>query len=186
LQPLQCVRLSDSFVSGFQSSPWITKSPLLTTRLCVVRVAVVSSIAPAYWIRWMLVSENYDESQIHLARMAPARYYQQPHAFGFTAAPTRFGDVNFTLQQTAKGGLHGTMSLRRRQGVVAGSVPVPVVTVRLSSGVVGKPFSCVQIHGGAGSGPKLLAWHPANETAWVALGQVTEGGTGVFELSAPC
>ena len=36
-------------------------------------LCMVSSVAPAYWIRWMLVSESADEDIAYLARGAPRR-----------------------------------------------------------------------------------------------------------------
>ena len=59
-------------------------------------------MASAYWIRWMLVSENYDEDIIYLARMAPTRWFRGSEAFGITEAPTRFGRVDFTMCKTTE------------------------------------------------------------------------------------
>ena len=123
----------------------------------------------------MLVSENYDEDIIYLARMAPTRWFRGSEAFGITEAPTRFGRVNFTMSKTTTGqaGLAGNASLRLRPGMTS-----PTIALRLSSGVAGQAFKCVRVDGGG----KLLAWHAQNETAWVA------GAAFGFSahLAAPC
>ena len=141
---------------------------------CPLLSAVVSSVAPAFWIRWMFVSEDLDQDFVYLARVAPTRWYQQRESFGITEAPTRFGQVNFTIQPQLgdRDALEASVSLRPRAGV-----PRPTIAVRLSSGVAGRPFPCVSV---TGAGAKLVAWHPTNETVWVR-------STGEdFQLSAPC
>ena len=95
----------------------------------------------------MLVSENYDEDIIYLARMAPTRWFRGSEAFGITEAPTRFGRVNFTMSKTTAGqaGLAGNASLRLRPGMAS-----PTIALRLSSGVTGQAFKCVRVDGARG------------------------------------
>ena len=57
-------------------------------------LCMVSGIASAYWVRWMLVTDDPDEDLVHIARGAPRRWYgQSAEPFGITNAPTRFGKV---------------------------------------------------------------------------------------------
>ena len=143
-------------------------------------LCMVSSIASAYWIRWMLLSENADEDILYLARGAPRRWYQQPQAFGIVAGPTRFGRVNYTItprhQNTTRtavdttGGLSGTVSLQLRAGA-----PVPLVAIHLRAADGAQPLSGkVSITGGGAAGTTgtaVVAWHAGNETAVIRLGR---------------
>lgn len=119
-----------------------------------------------------MASDNYDESILYLARMAPTRYYTSSEHWGISNAPTRFGRVNFTAwSDNANGRGHSfqaNVSLRLRS-----SVPIPTVAMRLSSGITGQLFHCVRVQGDGW----LAAWHQQNETAWVAL-----NGSNLFEL----
>jgi hypothetical protein len=156
-------------------------------------LCMVSSIASAYWIRWLLVSENADEDILYLARGAPRRWYQQPQAFGIVAGPTRFGRVNYTIAQhhqttqsatrnvfdpAARGGdsirddqqgdvgLSGSVSLQLREGA-----PVPLVAIHLRAADGAKPLGGKLSITSDGAGTALVAWHAANETALIRLGK---------------
>ena len=60
---------------------------------------MVSGVASAYWIRWMLVHAHDDQDIIYIARGAPRRWYAAGNGgWGITRAPTRFGLVSFRLQ----------------------------------------------------------------------------------------
>merc|ERR1712113_813944 len=84
-------------------------------------LCMVSSLPPAMWIRWMLVQEDRDVAQVHLARGAPKRWYSQAERFGIAEAPTRMGLVSFSL----------SVSGERVQGSVA-MKPHPNSGVRLA------------------------------------------------------
>ena len=122
-----------------------------------------------------MASDNYDESILYLARMAPTRYYTSSEHWGISNAPTRFGRVSFTAWKALSNdtnsrghSLVANVSLQLRA-----SVPIPTVAMRLSSGLSYQPFQCVRIEGDG----RLAAWHEQNETAWVTL-----NGSDLFEL----
>ena len=59
-------------------------------------LCMVSGIASAYWVRWMLLSESPDTDVVFVARGAPRRWYAQTaEAFGISRAPTRFGKLTY-------------------------------------------------------------------------------------------
>jgi hypothetical protein len=128
-------------------------------------LCMVSSVAPAYWIRWMLVSESADEDIAYLARGAPRRWYKQPQPFGISQAPTRFGKVTYTMQVQPDGSVRGFVRLVRAG--MAKSSP-PLVTVKIRSADASKPLlGKVTLQG---TGTELVAWHAKNETAVIKLG----------------
>ena len=123
-------------------------------------LCTVSSVASSYRVRWMFLSQNADQDVVYVARGSPRRWYAQPEAFG-----TRFGRVSYSIRpaQPKGGGLSGSVELQARAGT-----PKPVIAVRLSSGQAGSSFACVQVEG---SGATLIAWHAANETTVIRLGE---------------
>ena len=60
-------------------------------------LCMVSAVASAYWVRWMLADAHLDDSVVYVARGAPRRWYQPGSAWGIAHAPTRFGRVTFTM-----------------------------------------------------------------------------------------
>ena len=76
-------------------------------------LCMVSSVAPAMWIRWMLVQEAPDPvsgstgadgpAVIHIARGAPRRWFSNSSSFGISNAPTRQGRVSFSIVATSVG-----------------------------------------------------------------------------------
>ena len=84
-------------------------------------------------------------------------------------APTRFGMVTFTIQANHDGTVHGSVQLAARQGVAAGSLPTPLVAVKIRAADASKPLlGTVTLQGAAGA--QLVAWHAGNETAVIKLG----------------
>ena len=160
-----------------------------TMRLCGIggegcSLCTVSSVASSYRVRWMFLSQNADQDVVYVARGSPrrwyaqpeafgisdaptrgSRWYAQPEAFGISDAPTRLGRVSYSIRpaQPKGGGLSGSVELQARAGT-----PKPVIAVRLSSGQAGSSFACVQVEG---SGATLIAWHAANETTVIRLGE---------------
>ena len=141
-----------------------------TMRLCGIggegcSLCTVSSVASSYRVRWMFLSQNADQDVVYVARGSPRRWYAQPEAFGISDAPTRLGRVSYSIRpaQPKGGGLSGSVELQARAGT-----PKPVIAVRLSSGQAGSSFACVQVEG---SGATLIAWHAANETTVIRLGE---------------
>ena len=133
-------------------------------------LCMVSGIASAYWTRWMLVSESPDTGVVFVARGAPRRWYAQTsESFGITQAPTRFGEITFTMQANADGSVHGSVQLAARQGVAAGSLLAPLVAVKIRAADASKPLlGTVTLDKAAGA--QLVAWHAGNETALIKLG----------------
>jgi hypothetical protein len=146
-------------------------------------LCMVSGIASAYWVRWMLLSESPDTDIVFVARGAPRRWYAQTaEAFGISQAPTRFGKLTYSMQAQPGGTVQGSVQLevRRQQqqqqeveeeeGGVADVVSPPLlVTVKIRSAEAGKPLLgtvTVQSHDGEAA---LVAWHAHNETAVVSL-----------------
>ena len=125
-------------------------------------LCMVSSIAPAYWIRWMLLSESADESTVYLARGAPRRWYKQAQPFGISKAPTRFGEVTYTIQVDPDGSVRGSVRLLARHG---NGMTKPLIAVKIRAANASKPLRGMVVLTGA----KLVAWHAANETAVVKL-----------------
>ena len=79
-------------------------------------LCMVSAVAPAKWIRWMLVQEDPDPPNIiRVARGAPARWINSRTPFGISHAPTRQGQVSFSLARAAQG-LTGTVSFAPNAG----------------------------------------------------------------------
>ena len=129
-------------------------------------LCMVSSIAPAYWIRWMILSESADEDIAYLARGAPRRWYKQTQPFGISQAPTRFGQITYTMQVQPDGSVRGSVRLLARPGVAKSSPPL--VTVKIRSADASKPLlGTVTLEG---TGTELVAWHAKNETAVIKLG----------------
>ena len=127
---------------------------------------MVSSVAPAYWIRWMLVSESADEDIAYLARGAPRRWYKQPQPFGISQAPTRFGQVTYTMQVQPGGSVRGSVRLLVWAGAAKSSPPL--VTVKIRSVDANKPLlGKVMLQD---TSTELVAWHAKNETAVIKLG----------------
>ena len=114
----------------------------------------------------MLVSAQQDDDVLFVARGAPRRWWQQPQPFGIDRAPTRFGQVSFTMvapSRSAGGALiSGSVALRPLR--TAGRLPIVAVHIRSPSARA--PIARVDV---VGVGASLLAWHPGNETAWFAL-----------------
>jgi hypothetical protein len=53
---------------------------------------MISTVASAYWVRWMLVSAHQDADTLYIARGAPRRWFKQINQpFEIERAPTRFG-----------------------------------------------------------------------------------------------
>ena len=140
-------------------------------------LCMVSSVAPSMWVRWMLVQEQPDPikcntgpSIIHVARGAPQRWFQ-PHVsgshlsvtatpFGITNAPTRQGQVSFSITPTS-GGSSGWVAIAPNPGplpktntgryfvsvhvrpAATRSVPVP-----LHVSVVGATVASIDTRGG--------------------------------------
>ena len=157
-------------------------------------LCMVSSVASAYWIRWMLVAAADDSDTIHLARGAPRRWYlppaadtaddttddttdtnstaANPRAWGITKAPTRLGQATFTIgvnvvdgSKGAKGaGLAGSVSISPNYS--GGVVRATRVTVKLRSRTAATPLTAVTVTGGAVT---LEGWFPGNETALFRL-----------------
>ena len=127
---------------------------------------MISSVASAYWIRWMLVSAHQDDDVLFVARGAPRRWWQQPQPFGIDRAPTRFGQVSFTMAAPSRSAgdalVSGSVALRPLR--TAGRLPIVAVHIRSPSARA--PIARVTV---VGAGASLLAWHPGNETAWFAL-----------------
>lgn len=130
-------------------------------------LCMVSGIASAFWVRWMLVDQSQDTNVVFIARGAPRRWYAQTaEPFGISLAPTRFGQVTYTMQAHTDGSVRGSVRLAARQGVAKSSPPL--VTVKIRSADAGKPlFGTVVLEG---AGAELVAWHANNETAVVKLG----------------
>ena len=108
-------------------------------------LCMVSSVAPAMWIRWMLVQEDPDPpSIIHLARGAPARWYNHTLPFGISNAPTRQGRISFNVSAQAAGGTAGQVSIQPNPGQQSAGQPW-LASVRVGdSGSA--PFN-VNVHG---------------------------------------
>ena len=136
-------------------------------------LCMVSSVASAYWIRWLYATENADEAIVYLARGAPRRWYNQTESFGITDAPTRFGRASFTMQANVTAGrVQGSAVVSScKQGCYADKAPLVAVRLHAASGV---PFGCVSVSGAA----VLVAWHKGNETALVRPVYPSAGDTG--------
>ena len=107
------------------------------------------------------------------------RFTQSAEAVAITQAPTRFGQVNFTLQPTksAEGPrIRGSVSILLRA-----AAPIPAISVRLPS-VAAAPYGCVSVAGEA----RLVAWNKTTETALVALTPGNPLAPFSFAVSAPC
>ena len=129
-------------------------------------LCMVSGIATAYWVRWMLVSEDIHAPIVHIARGAPRRWFSHSsEAFGITAAPTRFGQVTYSIT-TGDGDslVKGFVQLVEHIGVVKKG-PL-FVTIKLRAADVASPLQGVVKL--VGEGVKLVAWHADNETAVVS------------------
>ena len=130
-------------------------------------LCMVSGIASAFWVRWMLVSESPDTEVVFVARGAPRRWYAQTaEPFGISQAPTRFGKLTYTMQAQLGGTVEGSVQLEARPGV---AIKLPLlVTVKIRSADAGTPLlGKVTVHG---EGAALVAWHANNESAVVRLG----------------
>ena len=137
-------------------------------------LCMVSGIASAYWVRWMLVSEDADDDVVFVARGAPRRWFGEGgEAFGITDAPTRFGKLSFSMRPAA-GSVSGSVRLARP----AAGPPLPLVAVKIRSADGAKPLAGVTLEAGSG-GASLVAWHAANETAVIRL-----GGAQAFNFTA--
>ena len=73
----------------------------------------------------MLVSESADEDIVYLARGAPRRWYKQPQPFGISQAPTRFGQVTYTMQVHEKSPNHNRQRQRLVYEVPSGALCAP-------------------------------------------------------------
>ena len=146
---------------------------------------MVSSIAPAYWVRWMLLWEHPDEALIFVARTAPRRWYSRdPQPFGMDDAPTRFGRVSFRITPSPSI-TNGTVRLDSSAwvGSVAEASALPLVAVRVRSADAARPWARVSVEAGDA---KIIAWHSSNETAIFQLVQQSQGqvsGLGVYSFN---
>lgn len=167
VEPLNWVqyeaRSSHTFVAGIRNM-----ETLQDCSLCMV-----SSIASAYWVRWMLVTADRDASVVYVGQGAPRRWFTasdkpgRPAGFAVDNAPTRLGLVSFKIElQSAPGGLSGWVAVEpnhRRGHVTATTVAVAIrhaVKRSLS------PFEIRVLSGDA----KVVGWFPGNETALFRLG----------------
>ena len=142
---------------------------------------MISSVASAFWIRWMLVSAHHDEPLLFIARGAPRRWFQQTdQVFGIDRAPTRFGQVTFAMQvSNATGGgfvVAGSVALKPPVGAKMGALPT--VAVHIRSPVAQTPVTGVAV---VGARATLSAWHASNETAVFTL---TPGGHAISGFTA--
>ena len=134
-------------------------------------LCMVSSVASAFWIRWMLVSEDRDSSVVYVARGAPRRWYSQTaEPFGIASAPTRFGVVTYEIQAQDDGSVRGFVALAIRVGEAKAATP-PLIAVKIRAADKGKPLSGHLIL--QGEGVAMVAWHAENETAVVQFGSAT-------------
>lgn len=128
-------------------------------------LCMVSGIASAYWIRWMLVSHSQDRSVIYVARGAPRRWYQTTETWGLARAPTLYGLVTFEITSDAGGRVDGYVSVVPLPNDPT-NVPRPLVSVHIRPPVPSRkdapapkisltPISCAV----------LVAWYSANESA---------------------
>jgi hypothetical protein len=130
---------------------------------------MISSVVTSYWVRWMLVSTHQDEPWLFIARGAPRRWFQQTtEVFGIERAPTRFGQVSFTMRvanTTTRGGfvVAGSVCLQQPSAGGRKTASPPIVAVHIRSPAAHTPITRVVVVGG---GATLRAWHAANETAW--------------------
>jgi hypothetical protein len=155
---------------------------------------MVSGIATAYWVRWMLVTDDPDANVIHLARGAPRRWYSTSptsEPFGIQAAPTRFGTVSYSISSSAavdrarslasagvngNGDVSGSTSCLVRgsvkftpwAGVAMATTAAPLLlTVKIRAAEGGPPLQGLVTVEGAGV--QLVGWHAGNETAVMRL-----------------
>ena len=128
---------------------------------------MVSGVASAYWIRWMLVSEGADAAMVYVARGAPRRWYQPGGSpWGIENAPTRFGRVTFALSHGERGTVvDGSFSLDRRGGVDAATMATPLVSIHLRSPQPGSPPPPPKVTIPPPQSANLVGWHANNETA---------------------
>ena len=128
-------------------------------------LCMVSGVASAYWIRWMLVSEDADAAMVYVARGAPRRWYQPSGSpWGIENAPTRFGRVTFALSPGERG-IVGSFSLDRRGGVDAAAMATPQVSIHLRSPQPGRAPPAPRMIITPTQSAKLVGWHANNETA---------------------
>eukprot|EP00035_Acanthoeca_spectabilis_P010917 m.192725 g.192725 ORF g.192725 m.192725 type:complete len:616 (-) comp15172_c0_seq3:126-1973(-) len=136
-------------------------------------LCMVSSVATAYWIRWMLVVEDVLDDVLYVARGAPRRWYSAIDSFGITAAPTRFGSCTFQINPSPTA-LAGSFKLLRNAVSSSNNI---TVAVRLRSNDAITPFRCARVTAG---GATLVNWFSGNETAVFSIG----GTVAFFNFSA--
>jgi len=121
-------------------------------------LCMVSAVASAMWIRWMMVQDDPDQPVIYLARGAPRRWYQQDEPFGISGAPTRFGSVSYSLKALSGPQISGSVSMKS----VKGSPKLQFqVAVHIRSPDEKLVLKNVKVSGGA----TLVAMYANNETA---------------------
>ena len=137
---------------------------------------MVSGVASAYWVRWMLVQAHDDQDLIYIARGAPRRWYTGADRWGITHAPTRLGFVSFTLQASFGIGNNRDISPKEFSQVLGtvtvsslpkakSASPPPLIAVHLRTakeGAVGKAQPRITVE--PPSAARVLVWHAANET----------------------
>ena len=127
----------------------------------------MSAVTSSYWVRWLFLSEDPDNEIVHVARGAPRRWFaQHSEPFGISNAPTRFGQLSYSMQPSAGGGVQGSVSL---VPWAEAKLATPLITLKLRSAEAGKPLQGnVELHG---VGSVLVAWHAGNETAVVRMSE---------------
>eukprot|EP01052_Picozoa_sp_SAG31_P018204 SAG31_NODE_1280_length_9033_cov_11.049810_3_plen_537_part_00 len=131
-------------------------------------LCMVSGVASAYWVRWMLLFDDPDIDKIYIARGAPRRWFAQTaERFGIADAPTRFGRVTFEMQPHNDGSVRGSVRL---QQVGKANVAVPLIAIKIRSAEASKPIAGNVTFEGGDKGVELVAWHAQNETAVIRLG----------------
>merc|ERR1712048_712663 len=123
-------------------------------------LCMVSSIAPAIWLRWALVDDSPWTRDLFIARGAPRRWYQRYEPFGIGGAPTRFGRVSYSIERTGDAQLVGTVGLRKSASMTALRQADLRFAVHVCSPKAGSGTPSIIVEHGV-----LEAWHAENETA---------------------
>merc|ERR1712048_243675 len=123
-------------------------------------LCMVSSIAPAIWLRWALVDDSPSTADLFIARGAPRRWYQQYEPFGISGAPTRFGIVTYSMQRTGATQLVGAVNVRKHATMRASKHADLRFAVHICSPKGSLDAPSIAVEQGV-----LEAWHAENETA---------------------
>eukprot|EP00039_Didymoeca_costata_P024663 m.11054 g.11054 ORF g.11054 m.11054 type:complete len:1062 (+) comp4367_c0_seq1:181-3366(+) len=123
-------------------------------------LCMVSSVASAYWIRWMLLVDDPNDPVVYLCRAAPSRWYRQTKQnFGVSQGYSRYGTISYLVSP-------GVATLTTNVSWTPTIVDNLQVTVRVSSGEQQRQsLNCINITSSQDGHVDFVGFHANNETA---------------------